>query len=138
MILSRREQRFFNKAKECSAESTHYKTKIGAVIVLGNYVVTKGCNKEKSHTMQHRYDRLTNYHGTRAKIHAEIDALISSGRVDLTGAEIYVYREDKMGNLANSKPCVSCTQALKDAGVRHVYYTNQEGFAYEQFRTNVP
>lgn len=92
-----------------------------------------GCNCEKSHTIQHRYDRKMNYHGERAKLHAEIAALISSGRVDLTGAEIYIYREDKHGNLASCKPCVSCHQALKDAGVRHVYYTTKEGYAYEDY-----
>ncbi len=133
MVPTRREQRFFKKAKEISQCSSHYKTKIGSVIVIGNYVVAKGCNQEKSHPRQHHYDRKMKYHGTRSKLHAEIDALITSGRVDLTGAEIYIYREDSTGNIANCRPCVSCTQALKDAGVRHIYYTHKEGYAYEQF-----
>lgn len=92
-----------------------------------------GCNCEKSHTIQHRYDQKMNYHGTMSKLHAEIAALISSGRVDLSGAEIYIYRENKHGKIASSKPCVSCTQALKDAGVRHVYYTTNGGYAYEDY-----
>lgn len=130
---TRRETRFFRKAKASSTKATHYKTKIGAVIVSGNYIVSTGMNREKSHTMQHRYDSRTHYHGTRSKLHAEIDALIKSGRMDLTGAEIYVYREDANGNIANCKPCVSCTQALKDAGVKHVYYTSRKGYEYVQF-----
>lgn len=133
MVPSRREQRFFKKAREASSRSNHYKAKIGAVIVTGNYVLSYGYNQEKSHPKQHLYDRKMHYYGSRSNLHAEIDALISSGRVDLTGAEIYIYREDKKGNLANCRPCVSCTQALKDAGVRHIYYTHKEGFAYEQF-----
>lgn len=133
MVPNRRAKRFYKKAREASYRSNHYKTKIGAAIVIGNYVVADGCNREKSHTRQHRYDRKMSYHGSQAKLHAEIDALVSSGRVDLTGAEIYIYREDKTGSLANCRPCVSCTQALKDAGVKHVYYTNKEGYAYEQF-----
>lgn len=133
MEPSRREARYYRTAKRASNQSSHYKAKIGATIVLGNYVVSNGCSQEKSHTRQHQYDTRMNYHGTRSKLHAEIDALITSGRVDLTGAEIYVYREDKNGNIANSRPCVSCTQALKDAGVKHIYYTTTSGFAYEQF-----
>jgi len=130
---NRRELRFFKKAKELSNRSVHYKAKIGAVIVLGNHVVAEGFNREKSHTRQYRYDRKMKYHGIYYKLHAEIAALVSSGQVDLTGSEIYVYRENSNGNLANCKPCVSCTQALKDAGVRHIYYTNNEGYFYEQF-----
>lgn len=133
MVPSRREHRFYKKAREASRRSNHYKAKIGAVIVTGNYVIAEGCNREKSHTRQYQYDRRMKYHGTRSKLHAEIDALVASGRVDLTGSEIYIYREDKKGNLANCRPCVSCTQALKDAGVRHIYYTHKEGYAYEQF-----
>lgn len=133
MKLNRREKRYFDKAKRISKKSNHYKTNIGAVLVLGNHIVSKGCNREKSHPRQYHYDCRTNYHGTQFKLHAEIDALISSGRVDLTDAEIYIYREDKNGLLANCRPCVSCTQALKDAGVKHIYYTNKEGFVYEQF-----
>lgn len=131
--MNRREQRFFNKAKEASKKAEHYKTSIGAVLVLGNYVVCSGWNREKTHPVQARYDQKTKYHGTRSKLHAEIDALISSGRVDLTGAEIYIYREDKHGNLASSKPCSSCTKALQDAGVKHIYYTNKEGYVYERW-----
>src|SRR5690606_8466725 len=113
--------------------SNHYKTKIGAVIVTGNHIVASACNKEKSHTRQYRYDRKTKYHGKRFNLHAEINALIASGRVDLSDAEIYIYREDLNGKVANCRPCVSCTQALKDAGIKHIYYTNNNGFAYEQF-----
>jgi deoxycytidylate deaminase len=133
VILTRRETRFFQKAKCSSAKSSHYRARIGAIIVSGNYIVSEGYSQEKSHPRQHRYNQMTNYYGISAKLHAEIDALISSGRMDLTGAEIYVYREDKMGRIANCRPCVSCTQALKDAGVKHIYYTCNEGFAYEQF-----
>lgn len=133
MTPNRRETRFFKKAKEASQRSDHGKAQVGAVIVIGNYVVSDGCSQEKSHTRQHRYDIKTRYHGKKSKLHAELDALVSSGRVDLTGADIYIYREDRTGVLANCRPCVSCTQALKDAGVRHVYFTNQEGYAYEQF-----
>lgn len=133
MSPNRREQRFYQKAKEVSKTSTHWKTRIGAVIVNGNYIVSDGRNREKSHPIQYRYDRQMDYHTDGGKLHAEIDALISSGRVDLTGADIYVYREDKNGHIANCRPCVSCSQALKDAGVRHVYYTTREGYKYERW-----
>lgn len=132
-VPSRREERFFKRAREISLKSDHTKCKIGAVIVLGNYVVSSGVNRMKSHTIQARYDKKMNYYGLFQRLHSEIDALISSSRVDLGDAEIYVYRESSLGQIGNCRPCVSCTQAIRDAGIRHVFYTLPEGFAYEHW-----
>lgn len=133
LILTKRETRFYQKAKQVSKASTRKKAKIGAIIVIGNYIVSDGVSREKTHPIQYRYDRMMDYHSHRGNLHAEIDALISSGRTDLTGADVYVYREDKNGDIANCRPCVSCTQALKDAGIKHVYYTTREGYNYERW-----
>lgn len=130
---SRREERFFNHAMKEAAKSTHHKTQIGSVLVVGNYIVGRGRNRMKSHPVQARYDRETNYHGCNARLHSEIDSLLNSGRIDLTDAEIYIYRVDKNNDLASCRPCVSCTKALKDAGVSNIYYTTREGFFYEKW-----
>ena len=31
-----------------------------------------------------------------------------------------------------SRPCPSCLVAIKDMGIKHIYYTTDDGFAYEQ------
>lgn len=126
-----REMRWFKQAKRESKKSTHDKAHIGAVIVIGNYVVSRGFNKKKTHPFQARLDREQNYHCPNAKLHAEVSTLLNSGKTDLSNAEIYIYREDKHGRIANSKPCVSCTEALRLAGVREVFYTTTEGYAFE-------
>lgn len=126
-----REMRYFRQARKESKKSTHGKAHIGAVIVIGNYVVSRGFNKIKTHPVQAKLDRECNYYCPNAKLHAEVDALLNSGKHDLSNAEVYIYREDKNGVMANCCPCVSCTQALKDAGVKEVFYTTREGFAYE-------
>lgn len=132
MTSSGRYRKFFNKAKALSHKSTHPKAQIGAIIVSGNQIVGEGFSQYKTHTRQSQYDKKMSYHGTKGHLHAEIAALVSSGRANLKGAEIFVYRKDKNGHLANCRPCVSCSQALLDAGVRHVYYTDREGYNYEQ------
>jgi tRNA(Arg) A34 adenosine deaminase TadA len=130
---NRREMRYFNLAKREATKSAHQKAKIGSVIVVGNYVAGRGFNHNKSHPVQARYDKQTSYYGCNAKLHSEIATLLNSGKMDLTGAEIYIYRVDKNGTLAPCRPCVSCTKALEDAGVSHIYYTSNEGFHYEQW-----
>ncbi len=127
-----REHRWYKQARKESLKSTHSKAHIGAVIVIGNYVVSRGFNKAKTHPLQARLDRENNYHCPNAKLHAEVSALLNSGKHDLSNAEIYIYREDKDGHMANCKPCVSCTEALRLAGVREVFYTTREGYAFEE------
>lgn len=130
---TKREQRYFKQARKQSKLSSHDKARIGAVIVRGNFIAGRGCNQFKTHPVQRRYDKKSGYYGINSHIHAEVAALINTGRHDLTGAEIYIYREDMRDNLAQCRPCVSCTQALKDAGVKHVFYNDSNGYCYEVF-----
>ena len=30
-----------------------------------------------------------------------------------------------------SRPCPSCMAAIKDMGIKHIYYTTNDGFVYE-------
>lgn len=129
-MLTNRNTRFFRLAKKQSEKSTHKKIQMGAVIVLGNYVVSKGWNQNKTHPTQFKYNRFRNvlcHH----KLHAEIHALMST-REDLSGAEIYIYREDKAGLLAPSRPCCACYNAIKDSGISKMYYTSRSGFKSEE------
>lgn len=127
--------RFFTLAKRESEKSEHTKARIGAVIVKGNYVVSSGYNMYKTHTTQFKHNRLTNYEPPEPCLHAEIHALIKSGYHDLTGAELFVYRERKKGGLALSRPCRACQDAISKSGIRHVYFTMLDGFGYMKTTT---
>lgn len=137
MMLTGRQRRFFDLARQASLKSNFVrvggsKVRIGAIIVNGNYTVSEGYNRQKTHTYQYYLNKSSGYIAPVPNIHAEMDALIRSGKHDLTGAEIFVYREFLNGQLANCKPCRSCMIALKKAGVRHLYYTNESGYNYER------
>lgn len=114
------------KAAMAASNSTHDRVRIGAVVVNGNYLISTGWNQKKSHPMQAKYNVLRNLECSNY-IHAEIHSLVRSGREDVTGATIYVYREDRTGEVANCKPCAACTKAISDAGIRRVYYTTPDG-----------
>lgn len=132
-----RQQRYFTIAKRNADKSTYLrmnsgKIAIGAAIVKGNYVVSEGFNKRKTHTFQHTHNKRTFYLAPVPNLHAEIDALIYSRYNDLSGCEIFVYREMTDGTLGNCRPCRACMNALKDAGIKHIYYTTEEGYHYER------
>lgn len=132
-----RQKRYFNIAKRNADKSTYYrmnssKVAIGAAIVKGNYVISEGFNKRKTHTFQHTHNKRVFSMVPAPNIHAEIDALIYSRYNDLSGCEVYVYREVVGGELGNCRPCNACINALKDAGIKHLYYTTTDGFNYER------
>lgn len=132
-----RRMRYFAIAKRNAKRSTYMrmnsgKIAIGAAIVKGNYVVSEGCNKRKTHPFQSMHNHRAMYIAPIPNIHAEIDALIYSRYNDLSGCEIFVYREASDGTLATCRPCKACLNALKDAGVKHMYYTTERGYHYER------
>lgn len=134
---TRRQMRYFHVAKRNAEKSTYMRMNsgriaIGAAIVKGNYVVSEGHNKRKTHPFQNMHNSRTFYLAPVPNLHAEIDALIYSRYNDLSGCEIYVYREATDGTLANCRPCRACMNALTDAGIKHLYYTTEKGFHYER------
>lgn len=115
--------RYFDLAKKLSVKSTHPKHQLGCVLVNKNRIVGVGFNKFKTHTKSNHAFQM---------LHAEVDALLGQDRSVLKGCDAYVYRETKDGQPAMSKPCQACELALRDAGIRNVYYTTDGGF--EAFR----
>lgn len=113
--------KFFDIAKSISKHSDHPHHKLGAVISKGNRVISLGFNKNKTHTRSnHNWKRL----------HAEISAIIKA-KQDITNCYIYIYRETKDGQIAMARPCCSCMQAIKEAGIKKIFYTSSEGFLEE-------
>ncbi len=139
IVPTTRQKRYFAVAKRNAAKSTYTrrndqlnKISIGACIVKGNYVVSNGHNKIKTHPFQLLHNNRAFCVTPAPRIHAEIDALIYSRYDDLTGCEIFVYREMADGTLANCKPCNACRNAMKDAGIKHIYFTTENGYHYER------
>jgi len=114
--------KFFELAKRVSKKSDHRSYHLGAVIVKKNRVLSIGFNRNRTHPKSpHKFKYL----------HAEIDAIIGLDFKDLYGSVIYVYREDKLGRLALSKPCESCMEAIKASGIKYLCYTIDNGYKKE-------
>ena len=134
--MNRKDKRYFNLAKAVSYTSDYPRVHIGSVIIKNKEIVAVSANKKKSHplqqklnpirfdnhTSQHDIDKCNNYQ------HAEFSAIIKCKHLDLNGATIYVYREDKYGNLAMCCPCKACLALIKSVGIKLIYYTSAEGF----------
>lgn len=113
--------RFFDLAKRLADHSEHHQHKIGAVIVQGNRILGVGFNRLKTHTKSNHSHR---------SMHAELSAILNSKQESFKKASIYVYRENKAGMLAQSKPCSFCQVLLKTVGIQDVFYTTEGSYEY--------
>lgn len=116
-----------------SSKSTYNRVRIGAVLVLNNKVIGKGANLSTSHPLQSFHNNRTGRVAPAHNLHAEIHALVNCSLSNIHGAEIYVARFDRRGNLAMCRPCVACEDALRRAGVKRVVYTSQQGIQHDYF-----
>ena len=102
--------------------SLHGRYQIGALIVRGGKILSRGCNQTKSDPMVVRLcayavgrkDKLKN------KLHAEMRALKG---IDAEGAAASVVRITKAFELGLSKPCAMCMRMLREAGVKKIVYS---------------
>lgn len=115
--------KFFDLAKKARLSSDHHQHQMACIIAKGNKLISIGVNKLKTHpASQHPYRSL----------HAEVSALIKADPNELIGAQAYIYREKKNGELGNSRPCNSCFLALQEAGICSIFYCTENGFKEEK------
>ena len=138
-------ERGFKLAKNASTFSDYSKKDIhiGAVITYKNKVVGVGWNTNKTHPCQMKYNayrkskngRDYNSENHLPFLHAEIMALQHAKRSfngDLNKCSIFVYSKKKDGSTRLTRPCKACSKALKDLGIKNIYYTTENGWCYER------
>lgn len=106
---------YFKYAQIICKQSTHTKTNHGAAIIRGGRIIGLGYNSIKRRkNMEYNFT------------HAEMDAILNSNSENLRASKIFVFRQDKYGWIAYSKPCSKCTEILKKYGIKRAYYTINE------------
>lgn len=127
----------YELAKAASLNSDFYKCHTGAVAVYGNKVIAIGWNSEKLSTMQAKYNTRTrgfDGHKFRSTIHAEMMVVtkIKYLDIDFSQVRIFVWRGQDVPEL--SKPCKACERALRDLGIRKVFYTGNNSYISETYK----
>lgn len=105
------------KAIELTKNSDHILQRHGAVIVRNGRIISYGWNKMKTHPKS--------LHPFKA-IHAEMDAIFKA-KGKAQGGTLYVARLTNVGIPMNSQPCPYCMATMIAAGIRRVFYTDNDG-----------
>ena len=129
--------RYFQKARQAAEISDYKRTHVGCVAVYQGNIIGIACNTNKTHPMQKYYNRYR-YHPQTSyfypKLHAEINCISSIRHLDINFSKVklYVYRTRCDQEYGIARPCPSCMAAIKDLGIRDIYYTTNEGYVYER------
>lgn len=135
MRLSKSHRAYFDAAKAMSKLSDFPRVKIGCVAVYKHRIVSSGCNSIKTDTLQKKYNIYRFSEESKHCQHAELACLkplMARKDIDFKNVELYVYREYKNGDLGMCRPCPSCLALIRSLGVRHIHYTGDQSYIYEE------
>ena len=136
-MLSNTDYKYFQKAHQIATISDYKKTHVGCVAVYQGQVIGLGCNCNKTHPVQKKYNRYRK-DLMLPKLHVEISCLnqIKHLNINFSKVKLYIYRIRKDQPFGMARPCPSCMAAIKDLGIRDVYYTTNDGYVYEKLEKN--
>ena len=138
-MLRNIDYKYFNKARQVANISDYKKQHVGCVAVYQGQVIGLGCNTNKTHPIQKFYNKYRiKSDNMLPKLHAEISCINQIKHLDINFSKVklYIYRIRNDQPFGLSRPCPSCMAAIKDLGIRYVYYTTNDGYAYEKLEKN--
>ncbi len=119
MTLQQRFSKPVDDLKEI-ARTSLVSYKHGACLLKGGKVYAFGKNRY--------FDRVyVKRANIKFTIHAEIDTIMQMPKHELKGMDILIIRVRANGSLGDSRPCNTCVEKLKKAGIRRAYYSTQDG-----------
>lgn len=138
-MIRKTDYKYFAKTRQFVMISDYTKTYVGCVAVYYGHVISIGYNCNKIHPIQKQYNKYRNMHtfdktDALPKLHAEINCLNFIRYLDINFDKIklYIYRIRKDQPFGISRPCPSCMAAIKDLGIRNIYYTTNDGYVHER------
>lgn len=135
MPITKTDYKFFQKARNTAMLSDYSKVHIGCIAVYHGTIIGIGCNLNKTHPIQKYYNRYRiKSDFLLPKLHAEINCInsIKDYDINFSKVKLYIYRIRKDQLFGTSRPCPSCMAAIKDLGIRNIYYTTNDGYVHER------
>lgn len=126
----------FELAHKASLNSDAEPHKLGAVAIYNNKILALGWNSNsKTSSLQARYNCLRGFDGYsfKSSIHAEMMVISKIRYLDINFKDVrlFIWRGKEAPKLA--RPCQACEKAIRDLGIRRVFYTGDNSYIEETF-----
>ena len=132
---------YFNLAHNACFYSDSPRTRLGAILVYKNKILSIGWNQNKTSPLQKSLNRERGYDVEASNayntLHAEVNCLLKVKDLDIDWGKtsIFVYRIKKNGDSGLARPCKGCQALIKSLGIKNVYYSTDDGWGYERMGT---
>lgn len=139
-MFRRIDYKFFNKAKQIATISDYPKIHVGCVAVFQNQIIAIGYNCNKTHPLQMFYNKYRiRSNLILPKLHAEMSCInqLKNLHINFSKVKLYIYRIGNDKEFRMARPCPACMAAIKDLGIRDIYYTTDDGYVYERIENNI-
>lgn len=129
---------YLSLARNACYYSDFVKARLGAVLIYKGKVVSVGWNSTKTSPLQRQLNRYRGYNVDASEahntLHAEVSCLTKAKDLDIDWgrANLFIYRIKKDGSSGLAKPCKGCQALIKSMGIKNVYYSTENGWAYER------
>ena len=91
-MLTKSDYRYFDKARQTAIISDFYKTHIGCVAVYQGSIIGIGCNCNKTHPIQKKYNKYQKpSENMLPKLHAEINCINSIRHLNINFSKVKLY-----------------------------------------------
>ena len=128
-------ERGYACARRASEKSDFYRNHTGCVAFYRGAILAEGWNSEKTSPAQARYNILRGFDGYkyRASLHAEMMVInkIKNLDVDFSRVILFIWRGKQTPQI--SKPCAACEKAIRELGIKTVYYTGNNSYVKEDY-----
>ena len=143
--MNRTDFKYFNKARYIAMASDFKKIHVGCIAVYKGTIIAVGFNTNKTHPVQKYYNQFRKPEGddismvSEPKLHAEINCLnqLKHLNINFSKVKLYIYRIRNDQPFGMARPCPSCMAAIKDLGIRDIYYTTNDGNVNEKIEKNI-
>jgi deoxycytidylate deaminase len=128
--------RAYEYARNASLNSNFGCHALGAVAIYGGKVLAFGWNSLKTHPAQAHYNSLERgFDGYyyRSTIHAEMMVINKIKYLDINFSKVKIFVWRGKNGPRISKPCAACERALRDLGIKHIFYTGNDSYIEETY-----
>lgn len=121
--------RLINLYNDIESDRPYARIKVVSFLIYKNKILSFGVNSEKTSLYQYKIRRRTKINDNDFvydKTHAEIAAIkkIHPSFNNWEHVEIFIISKKKDNSFRLARPCPICERAIKDLGIKKVYYTN--------------
>lgn len=109
------------------AHKSTFKIQMGAVILRGGSVVSKGFNEIRYHSLSSGYNWPTTMHAEASALHK----LKKKGK-NAAGLTMYVGRINRKGQQLLASPCECCVNTAKLFGIKKIVFTLSQEPWYDE------